>query len=155
MKKNSCKPINPKKYSCYGPKKIRTWNLITKKYSCGSKIPLPPPHNISNGPSLIWLGERKARDLSANDRAKRIKIQGICICNQENACDNLFQLCCAHSFKSRVTLWINPFTLKIYTINWINADHFCVNVENEIYDFPYEYFFFCFSVRRGKRGKRQ
>ena len=30
-----------------------------------------------------------------------------------NACDNLFQLCCAHSFKSRVTPWINPFTLKI------------------------------------------
>ena len=33
MKKNSCTPINPKKYSCYGLKKIHTRNLI---------IPLPP-----------------------------------------------------------------------------------------------------------------
>ena len=43
MKKNSCTPINPKKYSCYGLKKIHTRNLITKKNSYGSKIPLPPP----------------------------------------------------------------------------------------------------------------
>ena len=42
MKKNSCPPINPKKYSCYGLKKFHTRNLITKKNSCGSKIPLPP-----------------------------------------------------------------------------------------------------------------
>ena len=52
IKKNSCTPINPKKYSCKGLKKIHTRNLITKKNSCGSKIPLPP-HNFSNGPSLI------------------------------------------------------------------------------------------------------
>ena len=32
-------------------KKIDTRNLITKKNSCGSKI--PPPQNFSNGPSLI------------------------------------------------------------------------------------------------------
>ena len=43
MKKNSCMPINPKKYSYDGLKKIHTRNLITKKNSCGSKIPLPPP----------------------------------------------------------------------------------------------------------------
>ena len=49
--KNSCTPINPKKYSCYGLKKIHTRNLITKTNSCGSKISLPP-HNFSNGPSL-------------------------------------------------------------------------------------------------------
>ena len=55
MKKNSCTPINPKKYSCYGLKKIHKRNLITKKNSCGSKIPSPPPHNFSNGPSLRWL----------------------------------------------------------------------------------------------------
>ena len=52
--KNSCKPFNPKKYSCYGLKKVHTRNLITKKNSCGSKIPLPP-HNFSNGPSLTRL----------------------------------------------------------------------------------------------------
>ena len=35
-------------------KNIHTRNLITKKNSCGSKIPLPPPPPIifSNGPSL-------------------------------------------------------------------------------------------------------
>ena len=51
---NSCTPSNPKKYSCYGLKKIHTRNLITKKNSCGSKIPLPPPppHNFSNGRSF-------------------------------------------------------------------------------------------------------
>ena len=36
--KNSCTPINPKKYSCYGLKKIHTKTLITKKNSCGTKI---------------------------------------------------------------------------------------------------------------------
>ena len=40
--KNSCTPIYPKKYSCHGLKKIQTRNLITKKNSCGSKIPLLP-----------------------------------------------------------------------------------------------------------------
>ena len=50
--KNSCTPINPKKYSCNGLNKIHAKNLITKKNSCSSKIPLPP-HNFSNGPSLM------------------------------------------------------------------------------------------------------
>ena len=40
--KNSCTPIYPKIYSCYGLKKIHTRNLLTKKNSGGSKIPLPP-----------------------------------------------------------------------------------------------------------------
>ena len=52
--KNSCTPINPKKYSCYGLKEIHTRNLIAKKNSCGSKIPTPS-HNFSNGRSLIWI----------------------------------------------------------------------------------------------------
>ena len=53
MKKNSCTPINPKKYSCNGLNKIHAKNLITKKNSCSSKIPLPP-RNFSNGPSLTF-----------------------------------------------------------------------------------------------------
>ena len=40
-KKNSGTPINPKKYSCHGLKKIHRRNMITKKNSCGSKIPPP------------------------------------------------------------------------------------------------------------------
>ena len=40
--KNSCTPINPKKYSCNGLNKIHAKNLIAKKNSCTSKIPLPP-----------------------------------------------------------------------------------------------------------------
>ena len=51
MKKNSCTPINPKKYSCYDLKKIHTRKLIAKKNSCCSKIP-HPPHNFYNGSSL-------------------------------------------------------------------------------------------------------
>ena len=44
MKKNSCTPINRKKYSCYGLKKIHRRNLITKnipgaqKFAWNSKI---------------------------------------------------------------------------------------------------------------------
>ena len=61
LKKNSRTPSNPKKYSCYGLKKIHTRNLITKKNSCGPKVPLPPPpppppHNCFNGPSLNIVG---------------------------------------------------------------------------------------------------
>ena len=41
--KNSCTPINPKKYSCYGLKKIHTRNLITKKILAARKLPSPPP----------------------------------------------------------------------------------------------------------------
>ena len=53
--KNSCTPINPKKYSCNGLKKIHTRNVITKNNSCGSKISHPhPPHKFSNGPSLSF-----------------------------------------------------------------------------------------------------
>ena len=50
MKKNLCTPINPKKYSCYGLKKIHTRNLITKKILRLENS--PPPHNFSNGLSL-------------------------------------------------------------------------------------------------------
>ena len=49
-KKNSCTPINPKKYSCHGLKKIHTRNLMTKKIPAARKF--PSPHKISNGPSL-------------------------------------------------------------------------------------------------------
>ena len=59
IKSNSCTLNNPKKYSCYGLKKIDTRNLITKKHSCGSKISLPP-HNFSNGLSLKGTGELRA-----------------------------------------------------------------------------------------------
>ena len=45
--------MNPKKYSCYGLKKIHTRNLITKKNFCGSKIPLPPITFLMVGP-LTW-----------------------------------------------------------------------------------------------------
>ena len=41
-----------RKYLCYGLKK-RTRNLITKKYSCGSKIPPPPPNNFLMGRPLV------------------------------------------------------------------------------------------------------
>ena len=51
MKKIHAHQLILKKYLCYGPQKIHTRNLITKKNSCGSKIP-QPPHNFSNGPSL-------------------------------------------------------------------------------------------------------
>ena len=44
--KNSCTPINPKKYLFDGLKKVHARNLITKKNSCDSKIP-PPPYTIT------------------------------------------------------------------------------------------------------------
>ena len=39
--------------TCNGLNKIHAKNLITKKNSCNSLIPLPLPHNFSNCPSLI------------------------------------------------------------------------------------------------------
>ena len=51
IEKNSCTPINPKKYSCKGLKKFHK-NLITKKIPAARKFPSPPPHNFSHGPSL-------------------------------------------------------------------------------------------------------
>ena len=46
--------INPKKYSCYDLEKIHIRNLTTKKKLLQLKNSPPPPHNFSNGPSLIW-----------------------------------------------------------------------------------------------------
>ena len=43
MKKILARQLILKQCSCYGLKKIHTRNLITKKNSCGSKIPLPHP----------------------------------------------------------------------------------------------------------------
>ena len=52
MKKNSCTPINPKKYSCYGLKKNSYKEFDNeKKFLRLENSPLPP-HNFSNGPSL-------------------------------------------------------------------------------------------------------
>ena len=45
-KKNSCTPINPKKYSYNGLKKFIQGIRSRKQNSCGSKIilsPIPPP----------------------------------------------------------------------------------------------------------------
>ena len=46
--KNSCTPIKPEKYSCYGLKKIHTRNLITKKkFLRLENSPSPPPPTIT------------------------------------------------------------------------------------------------------------
>ena len=80
--KNSCKPINPKKYSCYGLKKIRARNLITKKNSSGSKIPLPT-HNFSNGPSLksSHVCEKRSNHLESKTVATSRTSQSLHQCN--------------------------------------------------------------------------
>ena len=81
MKKNSCTPINPKKYSCYGLKNTHTTNLITKKNSCGSKIyHPPPPHNFCNGPSLtrkfsvFTVSPSKIKKKNANHSMQKCRI---------------------------------------------------------------------------------
>ena len=50
--KNSCTPINPKKYSCYDLKKIHARNSKTKKKFLPLENSPPPSHNFPNGPSL-------------------------------------------------------------------------------------------------------
>ena len=64
-KKNSWTPINPKKYSCYSLKKIHTRNLITKKNSCDSKIPLPRKTFLMVRP-LIAVNRQKLQNLTVN-----------------------------------------------------------------------------------------
>ena len=54
MTKNSCTPINPKKYSCDGLKKSNKEFGNEKKFLRLEKSPPPPPHNFSNGPSLSF-----------------------------------------------------------------------------------------------------
>ena len=56
--RNSCTPINLKKYSCYGLKKIHTRNLITKTIPATRKSLPPPTYNFSNGSSLRRLAYR-------------------------------------------------------------------------------------------------
>ena len=51
MKKNSCMPINPKKYSCYGLKKNSYKDFDNEKKFLQRKNS-PPPHIFSNGLSL-------------------------------------------------------------------------------------------------------
>ena len=51
MKKNSCMPINPKKYSCYGLKKNSYKDFDNEKKFLQRKNS-PPPYNFSNGLSL-------------------------------------------------------------------------------------------------------
>ena len=40
------------------PKKNAFKKFDNEKNSCGSKIPPPPPHNFSNGPSLIMTSQK-------------------------------------------------------------------------------------------------
>ena len=49
--KNSCTPINPKKYSCFGLKKYSYKESDNEKKFLRLENS-PPPHNFSNGPSL-------------------------------------------------------------------------------------------------------
>ena len=42
MKKNSCMPINPKKYSCYGLKKKSYKDFDNEKIPAARKFPSPP-----------------------------------------------------------------------------------------------------------------
>ena len=59
-RKNSCTLNNPKKYSCYGlKKKFHSRNLMTKKNSCGLKIPHPP-----SPPPITFLMVRPYREIS-------------------------------------------------------------------------------------------
>ena len=41
VKKNSCTPINPKKYSCYGQNSYKEFNN-EKKIPAARKFPFPP-----------------------------------------------------------------------------------------------------------------
>ena len=51
MKKKSCTPINPKKYSCYGLKKNSYKEFDDEKKFLRLENS-PSLHNFSNGPSL-------------------------------------------------------------------------------------------------------
>ena len=50
MKKNHTLQLTPKKYSCYGLKKIHTRKIFLRLEN--PPPPTPCPHNFSNGPSL-------------------------------------------------------------------------------------------------------
>ena len=62
MKKNSCMPINPKKYSCYGLKKNSYKKFDNEKKFLRLENS-PPPHNSSNCPSLNLRYIQKKKDV--------------------------------------------------------------------------------------------
>ena len=70
MKKNSCTPINPKKYSCKGLKKIHTRNLITKKIPAARKFPSPPITFLMVRP--LQCGSLKPFNVAAYIKTERI-----------------------------------------------------------------------------------
>ena len=113
MKQNSCTPINPKKYACYGLKNIHARNLITKKNSCGSKIPLPP-HNFSNGPSFT-INTFPSR-LSLGVTAPKGVIQR----NVPNTQHNIFCTKQAQQDKNR-TSWLTVWSVKFRLICFLRC----------------------------------
>ena len=71
MKKNSCTPINPKKYSCSGLKKNSYKEFDNeKKFLRLENSPPPPPHDFSNGPSLTLTNCSKEILYTVIDQSK-------------------------------------------------------------------------------------
>ena len=133
--KNSCMPINPKKYSCYGLKKIHTRNLITKKNSCRSKIPPPPKKNFSNGPSLkgvIWDNTYWLDNLSLvitkgyGIQATRIEFQNTfapALCFAWVSCDKWSE----HTWSDYEWQKVQMQVIKLHFVHWPHS--FSVEVQ--------------------------
>ena len=74
MKKNSCTPINPKKYSCFGLKKNSYKEFDNAKKFLRLENSPPSPHNFSNGPSLKRFSydlEMKTREQNKTTRERK------------------------------------------------------------------------------------
>ena len=72
--KNSCTPINPKKYSCYGLKKNSYKEFDNAKKFLRLENSPPSPHNFSNGPSLKRFSydlEMKTREQNKTTRERK------------------------------------------------------------------------------------
>ena len=75
MKKNSCMPINPKKYSCYGLKKNSYKDFDSEKKFLRLKNS-PPPHNFSNRLSLKFPIYKLKVELLEKNLGRPITLNG-------------------------------------------------------------------------------
>ena len=71
MKKNSCMPINPKKYPCYGLKKNSYKEFDNEKKILQLENSPPIPHNFFNVASLKTIGTLRSNDADGNENVTK------------------------------------------------------------------------------------
>ena len=76
-KKNHARQLTLKNIHAMALKKIHSWKSLTKKNSCGSKIP-HPSHNFSNSLNQVWLSNDKTVRVPLVNQITRYSMNSNC-----------------------------------------------------------------------------